>query len=134
MTFAPIAIVGQACVLPGALSPDELWRHIAAGRDLLASAPPERWRARRDTVLCKPDENTRDHTWSDRGGYVSGFEQRFDPAGFALSADYIAELDPLVHWLLHCGREALGQTDRTDKRVGRDYPGYWQILRVLRAR
>ncbi|CAM2067038.1 3-hydroxydecanoyl-[acyl-carrier-protein] dehydratase [Sulfidibacter corallicola] len=117
MTFAPIAIVGQACVLPGALSPDELWRHIAAGRDLLASAPPERWRARKDTVLCKPDENARDRTWSDRGGYVSGFEQRFDPTGFALSADYIAELDPLVHWLLHCGREALGQTDRTDKRV-----------------
>ena len=38
MTFEPIAIVGQACVLPGALTPFELWENIKAGKDLLSNA------------------------------------------------------------------------------------------------
>ena len=34
--FRPIAIVGQACLLPGAHSPEELWTAVLGGRDLLA--------------------------------------------------------------------------------------------------
>ncbi|MEM7587671.1 MAG: beta-ketoacyl synthase N-terminal-like domain-containing protein, partial [Acidobacteriota bacterium] len=48
-----------------------------------------------------------DRTWCDRGGYVRGFDERFDPAGFQLPATEIRQLDPLFQWVLHCGREAL---------------------------
>ncbi|MBP8298661.1 MAG: hypothetical protein KAX84_21325, partial [Burkholderiales bacterium] len=32
-----IAIVGRACVLPGALSPEALWQAVVEGRDLTTS-------------------------------------------------------------------------------------------------
>ena len=44
MSFAPIAIVGRACVLPGALDPAALWQAVHAGRDLVSTAPAGRWR------------------------------------------------------------------------------------------
>jgi len=37
MPFEPIAIVGQSCILPGALTPDELWDAVLAGADLEAA-------------------------------------------------------------------------------------------------
>ena len=43
-SFEPIAIVGQGCVLPGALSPAKLWSAVSEGRDLLSRAPAGRWR------------------------------------------------------------------------------------------
>ena len=42
MSFEPIAIIGRACVLPGALSPQELWELVLAGKDVLGSAPAGR--------------------------------------------------------------------------------------------
>ncbi|MBK9655584.1 MAG: hypothetical protein IPO66_08935 [Rhodanobacteraceae bacterium] len=35
-----IAIVGRACVLPGALSPEALWQAVVEGRDLTTSVDP----------------------------------------------------------------------------------------------
>ncbi|MCS6899173.1 MAG: beta-ketoacyl synthase N-terminal-like domain-containing protein, partial [Myxococcales bacterium] len=107
MTFAPIAIVGQACLLPGASSCAELTRAVLEGRDLLSHAPPGRWRVTPELVLCSPESPRRDAAWSDRGGYVEGFEQLFDPTGFLIHADELTGLDPIFLWTLHTVREAL---------------------------
>ncbi len=48
-----------------------------------------------------------DRAWSDRGGYVRGFDERFDPTGFMLPAEEIKALDPVFQWTLHGVREAL---------------------------
>ena len=106
MRFAPIAIVGRACVLPGALSPAELWAAVADGRDLIGPVPPDRWQIDSSLALCPADRPDADRTWSDRGGYVQGFERIWNPAGFAIAADELAGLDPLVAWTLHCARAA----------------------------
>ena len=90
MAFEPIAIVGQACVLPGALSPVELWKLVLEGRSAISQVPAGRWRVANHQGVA-----------SDRGGYVRDFV--FDPTGFPDSKG----LDPLFHWLFHCGREAL---------------------------
>ena len=84
MRFAPIAIVGRACVLPGALSPAQLWQAVAEGRDMLGPAPPGRWQIDPEQALCAPDQPNADRAWSDRGGYVQGFEQVWDPTNFAI--------------------------------------------------
>lgn len=119
MSQPPIAIVGRDCVLPGALNPEALWQAVVEGRDLLSAAPKGRWRVDSNRVLCAPHETRTDCTWSDRGGYVQGFEQIWNPEGFAVSAQSLATLDPLVHWLLHCARGALAQTQRgANHRVG----------------
>jgi len=119
---APIAIVGQSCVLPGALNPEQLWAHIEAGRDLLTATPSDRWRIDRDLILFPQQREPRDATWSDRGGYVEGFEPVFDPTGFAVGAEALLSLDPLFHFVLHGAREALRDaghdTERAGPRVG----------------
>ena len=116
MAFAPIAIVGRACVLPGALHPAALWEAVAAGRDLIGPVPAGRWRLDRDEVVCLPGEPAGDRTWSDRGGYVEGFESVWDPGGFAVSPAELDGLDPLVSWVLHTARGAL--RDAGDLRSG----------------
>ncbi|MCB9660085.1 MAG: 1-acyl-sn-glycerol-3-phosphate acyltransferase [Sandaracinaceae bacterium] len=107
MPFSPIAIVGQSCVLPGALDPNSLIEAVLEGRDLLSRAPAGRWELAPERALVVPGGSTADRAYSDRGGYVSGFEQRFDPTGFALSPQALQGLDPLYLWVLHTAREAL---------------------------
>src|SRR4051812_29137378 len=114
----PIAIVGQACVLPGALNPDELWTLVIEGRTALAPAPEGRWGIDRALMLAAPGQPTADRAISDVGGYVAGFERVFDPTGFAVPEQEIADLDPLFHWVLHVGREAL-RGARTHGDLGR---------------
>ncbi len=106
-TFEPIAVVGQSCVLPGALSPEELWTAVVEGRDLVSTVPEGRWGLARDLATTTSPEDSGDRTWSERGGYVRGFEEIFDPEGFRLPAEEVLALDPLFQWVLHTGRGAL---------------------------
>lgn len=105
--FPPIAVVGQSCVLPGALDPRAFFAAILAGRDLLSRAPEGRWGIEPRRILSELAGEGHDVAWSDRGGYVAGFEEVFDPAGFLIPPEEIAGLDPLFHWTLHGVREAL---------------------------
>jgi acyl transferase domain-containing protein/3-hydroxymyristoyl/3-hydroxydecanoyl-(acyl carrier protein) dehydratase len=89
---------------------------VSEGQDLVSAVPPGRWRAEPADVLCRPDQDPKNRTWSDRGGYVTGFEDIWNPAGFAVAASDLDGLDPLFHWALHCAREAL--RDAGDKREG----------------
>jgi acyl transferase domain-containing protein/3-hydroxymyristoyl/3-hydroxydecanoyl-(acyl carrier protein) dehydratase len=116
--MTPIAIVGRDCVLPGALSPDALWRAVVAGSDLTSSVPEGRWGLRPKDVLCGPDAPQPDHCWSDRGGFVRGFEQIWNPQGFELPAAELQGLDPLIHWTLHCAREAMAEIAVQPARTG----------------
>ena len=106
-TFAPIAVVGRACVLPGALTPEALWEAVASGRDLLGPAPEGLWRVPKPDVICAPDGDSADRAWTDRGGYVRGFEQVWQADGFGVPATALHGLDPLFRYTLHAGREAL---------------------------
>ena len=104
MNFEPIAIVGQSCVLPGADSPAQLWANVLAGKSAISAVPAERWGLPRDSVMGTP-ANSSDRTWSDMGGYVTGFQ--FDPTGTAIDAAELRALDPLFQLTIHTVREAL---------------------------
>jgi len=106
MTFEPIAIVGLGCVLPGALTPAQLWDNVAHGRSAIASVEPGRWGLSHSRAMGTPSAHA-DRAWSDVGGYVRGFERVFDASGFAMSAEEILALDPLFQWAMHAGRECL---------------------------
>ena len=81
----------------------------AEGKDVLSPVPVGRWGIAAEKVLAasRSDVSCVDRTWTDRGGYVQGFEQRFDPSGFAIAEEEVVTLDPLFQWVLHCAREAL---------------------------
>ncbi|WP_431038314.1 beta-ketoacyl synthase N-terminal-like domain-containing protein [Streptomyces sp. P6-2-1] len=108
MGWEPIAVVGRGCVLPDALDPDTFWENIAAGRDSLSAVPDGRWRLPHRWAMGSVAEHL-DRTWTDRGGYVRGFDAVFDPSGFALEPERILALDPLFQWVLHGVRQALGE-------------------------
>ncbi len=115
--FAPIAIVGYACILPGANTPDALWRIVATGTDAVTRATAARWGVdpARFLIDAAAAAAGREGAVSDRGGFVSGFDALFDPTGFRLDAAMVATLDPLTQWLLHTGREALGGAGRDER-------------------
>ncbi len=98
--FAPIAIVGRACLVPGADSPAKLFELVRDTRCVLSDAPADRWRV--------PDAHVfgegADRTWTRRGGYV---DASIDLDGFAVPKDQLEGLDPLFHWVLDVGRRAL---------------------------
>ncbi|WP_204080229.1 beta-ketoacyl synthase N-terminal-like domain-containing protein [Mycobacterium riyadhense] len=120
MIFEPIAIVGQGCVFPGGLSPAELWTTIVEGRDVLGGPPPGLWGMNPANVLQSSiTAPFFDHTWSDRGGYVRGFDDVFDTRGFALEPDQLTGLDPLFLWTMYAARQAVESAGWT---VG-DLPG-----------
>ena len=110
-TFAPIAIVGQSCVLPGAHSPEALWEIALGGVDQVTSAPLGRWGLSDEHALTDDTAHAEDRAWSSAGGYVTGFEDllaktlKNDP--FELPNDQVLALDPLFQWVLYTGRQAL---------------------------
>ncbi len=109
--FDPIAIVGRGCVLPDALSPGALWDNIMAKRICLDTVPDGYWRL--DTRLAGEPFGQKDGTSTAPsevpalGGYVRDFDKVWDPVGFFADPADLELLDPLVHWTMHCGREAL---------------------------
>lgn len=106
MTFSGIAIVGQGCVLPGALDTQALWEAILRGEDLLSPVPEQLWRAA-SARLLKAAKNGDEGCVTDRGGVVTGFEKAFDPHAYQLDPELLVQLDPLVQWLCHAGGQAL---------------------------
>ncbi|MEM6795807.1 MAG: polyketide synthase, partial [Acidobacteriota bacterium] len=106
--FSPIAVVGRSCLLPGAASPEDLWRLVSEGRSAIGRVPEGRWRLDPEDVRCAPGgADSQDRTWSDLGGYVRGFEKIFEPSGFAVPEERLAGLDELFLWTLHAARQAL---------------------------
>ena len=104
MPFEPIAIVGRACVLPGALSPQAFWQALHDGRDLTGPVPDGFWRLDPARIVAA---SAAEPAACDRGGYVSGFEAVFDPERYDLPRETIDGLDPLFQWLLHVSAESL---------------------------
>ena len=94
---------------------------MVEGRDLVSRVPRDRWDLAPEDALCDGPANSADRTWSDRGGYVQGFEALFDPNGFAVPPEEIRSLDPVFQWTLHTARAALqdaGHAEVNPQRFG----------------
>lgn len=70
-----VAIVGMACLFPGAGDLDAYWRNILGGVDATSDPPPEAWDP---DVYYDPDFADTDRTYCKRGGYL-GALARFNP-------------------------------------------------------
>ncbi|MGA9601172.1 MAG: beta-ketoacyl synthase N-terminal-like domain-containing protein [Methylocystis sp.] len=118
--FAPIAIVGQSCIIPGANSPQELWRLVLSSGVAYGPLPTHRWRANRDRLLLRKEDWRAglEGMFSDHAGYVVEAQQTLESD--AECPEFVG-LEPMHRWLLRCGREALRQArllDSAQPRVG----------------
>ena len=102
--FEPVAIVGRSCVLPGAATPESLFEATMAGRCLLSATPRDHWRGVDPATLLASDKPGL-RVSSATGGYI---EDALDLGDIASRITGLARLDPLVGWLAHCVRQALG--------------------------
>jgi acyl transferase domain-containing protein len=97
-------------VLPGALSPEALFDAVRDARVLIDEAPEGAWGLdSRRLIAARSPRSGAEFVVSNRGGYVTGFDEVFDEAFFAERVTDVERLDPLARWLLHCARVALAE-------------------------
>jgi len=109
--FAPIAIVGRGCVVPGANDPRTLWARVLSGDDLTGPSSAERWGLDPGRVCNDP----REPSASARGGYVTGFDALWRHDTFALPPEALVGIPEGWRWLMHACAQAL-----TEAGVGLD--------------
>nr|MDQ3935742.1 polyketide synthase [Actinomycetota bacterium] len=95
-----IAVVGLACRLPGAASPDAFWRLLRDGRDAIADAPADRWAADGLSELDAAMPGLL------RGGFLDRIDE-FDAGFFGVAPKEAAVMDPQQRLVLELSWEAL---------------------------
>ena len=88
----PVAVIGLACRLPRAATPEEFWRLLRDGGDAITEAPPGRWDSAELPVR--------------HGGFLDHVD-RFDPGFFGISPREAAAMDPQQRLMLELSWEAL---------------------------
>ncbi|WP_162173759.1 beta-ketoacyl synthase N-terminal-like domain-containing protein [Hyphomonas johnsonii] len=94
--FEPIAIVGQGCVLPGALTLEALWQAVAGNECLISPPPPGAF------GLTDAEQAASRYV----SGFVTGFDGVFDPKRVKVKGIDAARLDPVCAWPLHAALDA----------------------------
>jgi enediyne polyketide synthase len=88
-----IAIVGMACIYPGANSPRELWENVLAQRRSFRRIPSERLRVE---DYFSEERDAPDSTYCQQAAVIEGYV--FDRVRFQVSGESFRATD-LAHWL-----------------------------------
>jgi hypothetical protein len=70
-----IAIIGMACLFPGAPDLDTYWHNIMSKVDAITDPPPEAWDAE---TFYDPESTANDRVYCKRGGFIGPLAY-FDP-------------------------------------------------------
>jgi acyl transferase domain-containing protein/phosphopantetheinyl transferase (holo-ACP synthase) len=71
-----VAVIGMACLFPGAPDLDTFWHNIVNKVDAITDVPPERWDP---AIFFDPNSDANDRVYSKRGGYLT-YPVRFNPS------------------------------------------------------
>jgi acyl transferase domain-containing protein/3-hydroxymyristoyl/3-hydroxydecanoyl-(acyl carrier protein) dehydratase len=100
--MSKIAVVSMAGVFPGADNTTQFIKNILDKRTSVITVPPARWVAPASDMVCSV--HTPDRAISDKAGLITHFQ--FDPSGFQVDKDLLANLDPVHHFALAAGQRA----------------------------
>jgi len=99
-----IAIIGMSGLFPGSSTNEQFWENLLQQKDLIRMANEEDFGVNPDKFY-QSGKGIVDKTYSLRGGYIRDFE--FDPKGYALEENFLAEQDKLYQWSIYVAKEAL---------------------------
>lgn len=98
-----IAVIGLACLYPGAPDLATFWRNILAKVDAITDPPPEAWDP---SVVYDPQANDNDRVYCRKGGYLGPIAQ-FDPLEHGIVPRAVEGGEPDQWLALHVARQAL---------------------------
>jgi len=98
----PCAIIGLACLFPGAPNLARFWGNIEAGVDAITDVPTARW----DKQFYDPHSTDIDRFYCRRGGFVDDYAD-FDPLAFGVMPKIAASVEPDQLLTLKIGYDAL---------------------------
>lgn len=113
-----IAIVGMACLFPGAPDLERFWQNIVNGVDAITEVPASRW----DESFYDPESSAVDRFYCRRGGFVDAYAA-FDPLAFGVMPKAAAAAEPDQLLTLKVGYEALRDAGYADREFARDKTG-----------
>lgn len=116
---APIAIVGHACRLPDASTPQAFWGLMLAGRSAIRPMADRRWPAER---FAHPGGRRPGRSYTDAAALVEGIWD-FDAGAFGLSRREAEQMDPQQRLLLMVAVEALEDAGHPPQRLSRERVG-----------
>lgn len=114
----PIAIIGMACIYPGAPNLKRYWDNIVNGVDAISEVPEQRWTA----AFYDPDSTEIDRFYCRRGGFVDEYVD-FDPLKYGVMPKAAGSADPDQLLSLRVGVEALGDAGYSSRDFPRDKTG-----------
>ncbi|WP_419788551.1 beta-ketoacyl synthase N-terminal-like domain-containing protein [Mucilaginibacter sp. SP1R1] len=97
-----VAIVGMACIFPGAKNIEEYWRNIILGKDCVTEVPDERWNKE---LYYDPESTASDMSHSKWGGFIPGID--FDPLEFGIPPQSLAAIEPTQLLTLMVAKQAM---------------------------
>jgi hypothetical protein len=107
-----IAIIGMACIFPGAPDVRTYWQNIVGKVDAIGD-PPADWEAE---LFYDPDASANDRIYCKRGGYL-GDLARFDPLKYGVMPHSIDGGEPDQFLALRVAYEALTDAGYTERPV-----------------
>lgn len=115
VTGAGVAIIGMACIFPGAPDLETYRRNLEAGVDAIREVPPTRW----EPVFYDPDATAVDRFYCRRGGFVDE-AANFDALAWGImpvaaqgaEPDQLITLEVAARALRDAGYDPLADTGR----------------------
>jgi len=104
----PVAIVGMACIFPGAPDVDTYWSNIVSGVDAIGE-PPADWHADR---YLDPTADSGDRVYTSRGGWL-GDLATFDPFSYGVMPSSVDGGEPDQYLALRVAQSALEDAELT---------------------
>ena len=102
-TREDIAVIGLACLFPGAPDVGAFWRNIVGKVDAISDPPPEAWDP---SVFFDQRADENDRVYCRKGGYLGPLAQ-FDPLDHGIMPRAVEGGEPDQWLALHVAREAL---------------------------
>ena len=104
-----IAIIGMACVFPGAAHMRQYWENIIHKVDAI-SDPPADWEAE---LFWDPASTENDRTYCKRGGYLGKLAE-FDPYAYGIMPNAVDGTEPDHFMALRAAHDALADSGPRD--------------------